>query len=400
MADLIPSPDLDLRDEESLAAEAISRVTGSLTVTRIDEQTAYLRVLREQIMSGLEVPICPELANANPSAPHTVLLEVQSWLVAQLTRRINVLPVRDQIEFARLFGIELREASPATTILTFNVVNASPDVITIIPAETEVTSLDGVYVFKTDVELQILAGQFSGNVSATRNTSGVTILLPDMITVITSSFNRVISATNLSEIASGTDAETIEQALVRARNYQRRGERLVNAQDFEDAVRDEVLNNNGIVKAFPFIQNGDWENRAVGHTTIVVMTQTGAPVNDGVKQAINRLLSEVIGNQFIYVIDPTFVDFNIEAQISIGDLVSPSAVIAGVEKNLRDFYAARLAKFGVPALRSEIIAVIEGSVGVDRIVPNDGEILLEPATDIEIPPFYLSRLINATITIV
>lgn len=45
---LIPSPDLDLRDEERLAAEAIARVSGGLTVSRIDQQIEILRELRLQ----------------------------------------------------------------------------------------------------------------------------------------------------------------------------------------------------------------------------------------------------------------------------------------------------------------------------------------------------------------
>ena len=123
MADLIPAPDLDIRnEEEQLAAEAISRVSGGLSVVIIDSQIEALRKLRPMVEAGtLEPPICPELTNANPSAPHTVILEALAWQEAQLARRINQIPKRDQIEFHRLFKIQLRESAPAITTVQFSV---------------------------------------------------------------------------------------------------------------------------------------------------------------------------------------------------------------------------------------------------------------------------------------
>src|SRR4051812_8348542 len=115
---LIPPPDLDIRNEEQLAAEAIARVSGALDVGRIDSQIEMLRNLRDLVTTGaLQPAICPELTNANTSSPHTVLLETMGWLMAFLARRINQLPRKVEIEFARLFGIELREATKATTTL-------------------------------------------------------------------------------------------------------------------------------------------------------------------------------------------------------------------------------------------------------------------------------------------
>src|ERR1041385_2980995 len=101
MAQLIPSPVLDDRDEERFAAEIIGRVTGSLDVDRILSQLVTLRDLHDLIAGGmLPPPICPELTNANPSSPHTVILETLGWAMAQQARKINQLPVRDEIAFA------------------------------------------------------------------------------------------------------------------------------------------------------------------------------------------------------------------------------------------------------------------------------------------------------------
>ena len=77
---------------------------------------------------------------------------------------------------------------------------------------------------------------------------------------------------------------------MRARNYQRRSERIVSKRDLEDAIYEEVLMRSGIVKAFPFVEEGDWDGDAKpGHTTVIVMTATGLPVGDEKEAAIREL---------------------------------------------------------------------------------------------------------------
>lgn len=400
MAELIPSPDLDVRDEELLAAQAIARVAGGLTVERIDGQIETLRKLRAMVESGTLAPaVCPELTNTNPSAPHTVLLETQGWLLAQVARRINQLPVRDQIEFARMFGITLRDATAATTTLRFTVAAPLNTDVTI-PAGTRVKDADGLITFETSAELVIPFGDVTGDVAAICTETGAQLLAPGVLTVLVDPIAFVESVTNLAPVDSGSDAETVEEALERARNYQRRGERLVSALDIEDAVLEEVLQGSGIVRAFPFVASGNFAERKPGHTTLVVMTNAGNAVSDEKKEAIRVLLEQAVGNQFIYLIDPNFIDFNVTATLKLSGLISQTATLAGVESNLRNFYAARAGNFGRQISRSEIIYVIEGSNGVTRIASDaDGPILTSPAADIEVAPYELPRLVNVTLNV-
>ncbi len=78
MASLIPSPVLDARDEELIAAQAIARVSGGWTLDNVDKAIQTFRQLRDVIAAGNLAPVCPELTNANPSSPHTVLLEAMA----------------------------------------------------------------------------------------------------------------------------------------------------------------------------------------------------------------------------------------------------------------------------------------------------------------------------------
>ena len=81
---------------------------------------------------------------------------------------------------------------------------------------------------------------------------------------------------------------------------------------------------------------------------------------------------------------------------------SPSdAVVALIERNLRNFYSASRENFGRPILRSEIIAVIEGTAGVDRIVvPESGVIIASPVVDTKLVEYQLPKLVNVTINVV
>ncbi len=158
------------------------------------------------------------------------------------------------------------------------------------------------------------------------------------------------------------------------------------------------------MKAFPFVKAGDFSalnHLKAGHTTVVVMTPTGSAISVAVKTQITEAMQQAIGAQFIYVIDPIFSVFSVRANIKIEGLTSENAIKAGVEKNLRDFYAAKKGNFGRAILRAEVIAIIEGTSGVDRIVSDaDGPIVDSPGADRGLAPYELPKLVDVTLTVV
>jgi uncharacterized phage protein gp47/JayE len=398
---LVPAPDLDIRDEENIAAQAISRISGALTVERIDSDIETLRQLRDLVAAGgLPIAICPELTNANPSAPHTVLIEAFAWLVAQISYKINQLPEKNQIEFARLFNITLREATKATTTLTFTI--APPlNTTVVIPAGTQVETEDGLYIFTTTVEKIIPYGSADKSVLAERSVAGRTLLSPGVLTRMVDPVAWVTAVTNSDAVDSGSDKETVASALERARNYQRKGERLVSAADIEAEILDNILKGNGVVRAFPFIKDGDFSTNQPGHTSVVVMTRNATAIDAATKALINTSLQKLIGSQFVYIKDPTFEEFDVAASVRLTGISPQSAVVLAVETNLRNFYDATQANFGRPILRSEIIAIIEGTAGVQQIVAQPGgAILAAPVADIIIAPYELPKLDAVTITVV
>jgi len=127
----------------------------------------------------------------------------------------------------------------------------------------------------------------TGEVTATCTVAGVQLLSPNTLIEMQDVIAFVTVVTNPTSVDSGTSAETVEQALTRARNYQRRGERLVSERDLEDAILEEILLGAGIVKAFPFVVAGDFSvlnHVKAGHSTIVAMTPAGGALTDAVKR--------------------------------------------------------------------------------------------------------------------
>jgi hypothetical protein len=397
---LIERPNLEIRDEELLAAQAIARISGAFSVELIDSYIAKFKELREFVAAGNLMPICPELTNTYPSAAHTALLETMTWLLGLFGYRINQVPDQNVAEFARLFRIELREATKAETVLQFTVGGAIDSVT--IPVGTRVETEDKAIAFETTEQLVIPFGQATGTIAASAETSGHILLSPNKLTRLIDNIASVVAVTNLSAIDSGSQAETIESALERMRQYQRRAERIVSDRDLEEAILSEALDGNGIVRAFPFVRDGFFsDSTKPGHTTVIVMTGTGDAVDVPTKQKVAALFAQLPGNLYYYIADPVYIPFNITVRVKLSASVPQNAITKAIEDNLRAFYAPARRNFGRRIFRSEIIAVVEQTTGVDYIFPQpDGNILGSPAADIETAVWELPKLVTVTIEVI
>lgn len=408
MSNLIPLPILDDRSEERFVAEMIGQVSGGLDAVRIDRQIAALRELREIVAAGSRIPACPELTNANPSSPHTVLLEQFGIALYHQAYLLNQLPVRDQIAFANLFVEGPRAALKATTTLRFT---SDGQHNATVPAGTQVSTAENVYTFSTQEELLIPAdpNALTGDVAAEALIAGPVLLSDSTLTKLSDPIAFIAGVANPDPVDSGAVAETVDRALQRALSFQRRGRRLVTAQDVEDFVLDEVMQGIGIVRVFPFIREGDFTGRHAGYTSIVAMTPNGHGVSDEIEAAIYTGLGQMIGSQFPYVltphdlpnvVDPLFVAFSVAATIRLASISNEVAVKAAGERNLRDFYAVKMGNFGRTILRSEIIAILEGTSGVDRIASDpNGPIVETPGADLDVAVYQLPKLVDVNLTI-
>jgi uncharacterized phage protein gp47/JayE len=131
------------------------------------------------------------------------------------------------------------------------------------------------------------------------------------------------------------------------------------------------------------------------------MTRSGNPISAADKQALNSILEQGVGNQFIYISDPIYIQFDVSVKVKLITQASANATKSAIESNLRAFYAPDGENFGRPILRSEIITLIEGTRGVDRIASEaQGSILASPTADLKLDPWQLPKLVTVTVDVV
>lgn len=404
----IPRPDLEIREEDRFAAEAVGKISGGIDADRVRLQIRERQELLKLIENGnLPVmPACPELTNANPGSPHTVIIEAMAWLLSQMGYRIDQIPDQNNVAFHNLFGVELRAARRAETVLKFTTnfpppggPNPTPVIITI-PLGTQVSDKTGEFVFETTEEAGISASIGFVEVPARRTTAGHCLLAPNVLTTFVDQIAWVNTVTNRAAVDSGTENESIEAALERARQYQQRGERMVSDRDLENAITTEILDNSGIVRVFPRVKNGSFtEEPMLGYSTVVVATSNGFPVSDLIKQRIIALFEQLQGNQYFSIADVQFQNFNVSAEVVLNPGAQISVVRAEAEFQLEQFYATTRKNFGRPILRSEIIAVLESLPGVNYVKPQTGNrILIEPLNDTFISPWQIVKFGSLTLT--
>ena len=292
----------------------------------------------------------------------------------------------------------MRDAQAATTTLRFTV--APSPTPTLIPAGTEVANADDTYLFTTDIDLNIPPDAGWGDVPATRITAGKTVLAADVLTRLADTIEDVVFVTNPARIDSGAFAETIDQAFLRATSRLRSMAGAINDQDLQRKILDDVLAGDGIVRVFGLIADGDWQVRRAGHTTIVVMTRAGEPLSPEVRARVAGVASRAVGAQWIYVRDPAFVDFDVQARLRVTSSANQASTLALAKARLRDYYSIEREAFGRPVLRSDIIAILESTPGVARIEsPTAGEILQQPSADSILAPYELARMGTPTLEV-
>src|SRR5690349_5690265 len=141
---VLPTPDLDDRDFQSLVDEA----------KRLVQKTS------------------PEWTDHNVSDPGVTLIEAFAQMVDQLIYRLNRIPDRHYVKFLELIGLQLYPPTAARGTATFWLAAAQPATV-LVRAETEVatprTEVDEPIVFSTVADLPIVPCEFSNMAAATRD---------------------------------------------------------------------------------------------------------------------------------------------------------------------------------------------------------------------------------------
>jgi hypothetical protein len=211
---IIPSPKLYNLDDEQIYAAMMDR-------------------LAQPLPDGTPSPFTAR----NPGTAESILMGTIVYLQSLLGHEINLVPDRAWVHLMRLHGIEFLQPEYPVIWLTFRRSEyALEQTFQVeIPAGTEVRSnrdpsLSAITLFSTSFE----AGKQELSIPARLNRLGVFQVKPNEFVNFPQMVSFVDSVTNSGDVVSlGRNAETLPEAMLRARDETKIQRRLVTARDYD-----------------------------------------------------------------------------------------------------------------------------------------------------------------------
>lgn len=360
--ELIPTPVLDSRTEPEFIGETIWKMLGGVTVAECDRNLAIWESIRQQVESnGIQTsPLVSELTAGQTGHGHIVLLTNILRPHIETRFRFNIIPFRDRIELLRQLGVVLRPGVGATTTIRFTKVEAFLNIDVLISAGTEIATIDQAIICATVEDLIIPVGDLTGDVVAAAEAVGDRRADSGSIGIVLQALAGIESASNIAPLTGGDDPETVEAAVLRAREEMAIGEHLGSANDYISWLYFEVLRKRGRIEVFEQIFS-NFTPAGLGHVVIVVMGADGFEPTSETLQAVNTTVQQRRVAGITVAVRPAgYKRFDIEADVIIRAGGDQQTLIKKAESNLR----ARFSPLTFPYGPGED----ERSIGVSDII--------------------------------
>lgn len=303
-----------------------------------------------------------------------ILLELMAGMAAEDTSRLNELTGAVAEIILRFYGLTRSLGTTATVNVRFTVTAAPGSVV--IPAGSLVVldpsqGIDPV-TFSTDTTLTIPSGSSTGVVGATalRVGSEFNGILAGVTVQVLSALPFVDSAVTTSEVVGGTDPEDSVTFLDRAApRLSRLVETLVTVNQFTAAALETV----GVERAITLDQYNSDAGGAVGstpgHVTVAVAGPNGSTLSQSALDALETTLQSMA---YIMLTVHTINANLVLVDVSVTVTALPGytqAEVQGFVTNAVDAYLnPDTWAWGSSVARNEIIALVDGALGVDRVV--------------------------------
>ncbi len=371
---LIPDPILDDRKERERIAQGLQRLVGeNLTPEDAEFGEQVFRDLRALLAAGGDSrpSLLPKITSLRPGEPQYVLLTELLRLPTQMLFKMNQVPNKNRVAFLRLLNTEMIPETAATTTLRFTKHSNFIAQPVVIPGGTVIANRTGQIRVTTDEDLTLDAGVEVGEVGATSLTAGfIGRINPGVIGFSQSAIGGIREITNTTFLAGGRNAETVEQAIIRAREMMMVGEHLGSAEDYIKHILFYILRGLGRVVAFEFYR-GDFAYAGPGYLLLAIQGEDGlSPTTEILQQA-----SAVISQRHVAGIDvvaraPVYREFAIEIDFEVETGQGANELIEQAKKNILFRYDPLRFKFGTVETRyiklSDIVGAVEAA-GTDQI---------------------------------
>lgn len=335
-----------------------------------------LDTIRDEMIAAYEATTGKVLQPAQPERLFIDLMAYRELLVREAIQDVAMRLLLPYAEYplidylGKLVGITRRDAQAALCTLQFTLTAAQAFDVAI-PAGTRVKTADGQVVFATDEALTIAAGNLTGTVSATAQTTGVAGngYLADKVTTIVDPVAYVASATNTTTSSGGAEIEDTESLRTRI-------------QEAPEAF--SVAGPSGAYRAFAMSASQDITDAAVlspnpGEIKVYVLTADGLPgaetlslVEDTLSDETVRPLADDV--EALAAIESAY---DIEIDVTLYQDSDQASVLAAVEGVLETYADERRERLGRDIVQSQIVhqAMLDGVYKVD---------VTDPAADIEV----------------
>lgn len=302
-----------------------------------------------------------------------VLIEAVAHEVMEAVYAINRVPGAVTIALLRLFGIERSDGVAPVATVQFTVIVSLADQT--IEAGT-VVRLDvggeyGSINFSTDAELVIAAGLTTGTVAVTgdrmvdvaNGTPAATALVP-----VTSVY--FMEAAELgTAVADGENPEDDTTFLNRGiQRLRRLSSVLVFPEHFEAAALEEgATRATALNKYDPAVGPAVGDNP--GHVTVAVLGAGGALMSAPAKAALLLVLQGLAQVDLtVHVADPTITNVAVDATVVRLAGYTDQEVQDALDEALGAYLDPLIWAWGGTVYLNEVIALMDGVAGVDRVV--------------------------------
>lgn len=313
----------------------------------------------------------------HPAQVERIIIDLIAYREMLLRIGLQEAAKQNLVEYARypmldylgeLVGVRRLPAQPARTTLRFTL--SEPQTFdVIIPADTQVETKDGRFIFKTTSPAVIRAGSMSVDVTAVSETAGAEAngYMPGEINLLLSPLAYIEKVENISVSFGGVDRESDE----------RLRERIKEApESFSNA------GSRGAYRFWAMTAHQDIVDVAVispspGVVNIYPLTKTGTPTEEILTLVTRMLNDEKIRplTDQVNVLPPIRVDFSISANVTLFNFADSGTVQKKIDAKLSNYIIEMRSRLGKDIVRSQIIALINSIYGVYKTE------LISPLTD-------------------
>jgi phage-related baseplate assembly protein len=331
-----------------------------------------------------------------PAQVERLIVDLVAYREMLLRIGIQEAAKQNLVEYARfpmldylgeLVGVARLPAQSARTTLRFTL-SAVQTFDILIPAGTQIETKDGKYIFKTDSDTTIKAGQTTVDVTATCETAGAAGngYIAGEINNILSPIAYVEKAENISMSLGGTDEESddrlrgrIKEAPESFSNAGSKGAYRFHAMSAHQDIVDVAVTSPtpGQVNVYPLM--------VTGNPTTEMLTLVSDTLN---AEKIRPLTDQVS------VLSPAKVDFSITANVTLFSFADSGTVQETINSKLNEYIAMMKSKLGKDIIKSQIIALINTVYGVYKTE------LTSPAADTVLNENEWANCAGITINIV